>query len=129
MARVRAVGVGARMRRRVGGDVRGRLWRPGPARMARRGNAEVHPGQRKPDRTCSSEPEGARMTVLILILVAVVVVGLVAFFVVGFNRLRTQSVAADEALGGIDVQLTRRADLIPNLVSTVQGYATHERAT
>ena len=63
-----------------------------------------------------------------VVLIVLVVLGLAAFFVVGFNRLRTQNVAADEALGGIDVQLTRRADLIPNLVNTVKGYATHERA-
>ncbi|HET8602658.1 MAG TPA: LemA family protein [Marmoricola sp.] len=61
-------------------------------------------------------------------IVAIVVVLAVAFFaVVGFNRLRSSDVAAQEALGGIDVQLTRRADLIPNLVSTVKGYAGHER--
>jgi LemA protein len=47
--------------------------------------------------------------------------------VMGFNKLRTSDVAAQEALGGIDVQLTRRADLIPNLVDTVKGYAAHER--
>ena len=34
----------------------------------------------------------------------------------------------DEALGGIDVQLTRRASLIPSLVSTVQTFASHEKA-
>ena len=63
-------------------------------------------------------------------LIALVVIALVlllgAFFVVGFNRLRTQDVKVNEALGGIDVQLTRRADLIPNLVNTVKGYAQHE---
>jgi LemA protein len=48
-------------------------------------------------------------------------------FVVGFNKLRRCDVNAQEALGGIDVQLTRRADLIPNLVNTVKGYASHER--
>ena len=65
--------------------------------------------------------------VLTLIVVVVVLVLLTALFVVGFNKLRRQDVAADEALGGIDVQLTRRADLIPNLVNTVKGYAAHER--
>ena len=45
---------------------------------------------------------------------------------VGYNRLRAADIRADEALGGIDVQLTRRAALIPGLVSAVQGYAAHE---
>lgn len=65
------------------------------------------------------------MTALIVVIIIVVVLGLL--FVAGFNKLRTLNVAADEALGGIDVQLTRRADLIPNLVNTVQGYAAHEK--
>ena len=63
---------------------------------------------------------------LILIIVIVVLVALVGFGVIGFNKLRTSDVGAQEALGGIDVQLTRRADLIPNLVETVKGYAAHE---
>ncbi|WP_322937058.1 LemA family protein [Nocardioides bizhenqiangii] len=64
---------------------------------------------------------------MIYVIIAIVVlVLLVVFFVVGFNKLRKQDVAAEEALGGIDVQLTRRADLIPNLVQTVKGYAAHE---
>ena len=63
-----------------------------------------------------------------LTVVLAVLALLVAFGVVGFNKLRTLDVGADEALGGIDVQLTRRADLIPNLVNTVKGYAVHERA-
>ncbi len=46
---------------------------------------------------------------------------------VGFNKLRTADIGAQEALGGIDVQLTRRAELVPNLVETVKGYAAHER--
>jgi len=65
--------------------------------------------------------------VLIWIVLIVVVVLLVIFGVVGFNRLRTTDIGAQEALGGIDVQLTRRADLIPNLVETVKGYAAHEK--
>ncbi|CAN5184987.1 LemA family protein [soil metagenome] len=63
----------------------------------------------------------------IAIVIIVLVVLLVGFFVVGFNKLRSADVRADEALGGIDVQLTRRADLIPNLVETVKGYAAHEK--
>ena len=66
---------------------------------------------------------------LIAIIVIVVLVALVGFVVVGFNKLRTSDIGAQEALGGIDVQLTRRAELIPNLVETVKGYAAHERGT
>lgn len=61
-----------------------------------------------------------------IIVVLAVVVAFALLVIVGFNKLRTQDIAAQEALGGIDVQLTRRADLIPNLVSTVKGYAAHE---
>jgi len=64
---------------------------------------------------------------LIAIIVVVVLVALVGFVIVGFNKLRTTDIGAQEALGGIDVQLTRRADLIPNLVETVKGYAAHEK--
>lgn len=64
---------------------------------------------------------------VIIIIAVVVLVGL--FVVVGINRLRGQRVSVDEAMAGIDVQLTRRAELIPNLVETVKGYAAHERGT
>src|SRR5687767_258995 len=67
------------------------------------------------------------MTLVLLIVVLVLVLLVGVLFVVGFNKLRKQDVATDEALGGIDVQLTRRADLIPNLVNTVKGYAAHEK--
>ena len=63
---------------------------------------------------------------LIALIVIAFVVALVVFVIVGFNKLRTTDIGAQEALGGIDVQLTRRADLIPNLVETVKGYAAHE---
>jgi LemA protein len=62
-----------------------------------------------------------------IIVIVVVLVALVGFVIVGFNKLRTTDIGAQEALGGIDVQLTRRADLIPNLVETVKGYAAHEK--
>lgn len=44
-----------------------------------------------------------------------------------YNRLVRLRALVKEAFSGITVQLRRRADLIPNLVQTVQGYATHER--
>lgn len=64
---------------------------------------------------------------IVVIVVLVLVIGLVV--VTGLNRLRSQRVLVDEAMAGIDVQLTRRAELIPNLVETVTGYMTHERET
>lgn len=60
------------------------------------------------------------------LIVLVVILALAGLMVVGFNKLRRLDMRAQEALGGIDVQLTRRADLIPNLVATVKGYAAHE---
>jgi len=58
-----------------------------------------------------------------------VVVAIVAIVVFLYNRLVSLRVRAQNAWSDIDVQLKRRADLVPNLVSTVQGYATHERST
>lgn len=55
-------------------------------------------------------------------------VGLVVLVAIGiYNRLVRSSVHTKEAWSGIDVQLRRRASLIPNLVETVKGYASHER--
>src|SRR6478609_6882672 len=65
---------------------------------------------------------------IIALIVVVVLVAVVGFVIVGFNKLRTTDIGAQEALGGIDVQLTRRADLIPNLVETVKGYAAADQA-
>lgn len=64
-------------------------------------------------------------------LVIVIILGLVVvltFIGVGlYNRLVRSRVRTREAWSGIDVQLKRRASLIPNLVETVKGYAIHER--
>jgi LemA protein len=67
------------------------------------------------------------MVRLILILVLVIAVAVLVVFVTGYNRLRAADVRVDEALGGIDVELTRRASLIPSLVHTVQTFAEHEQ--
>ena len=59
----------------------------------------------------------------------VVLVG-IALFVVGlYNGLVTARNAYKNAFAQIDVQLTRRYDLIPNLVETAKGYMKHERET
>ena len=60
--------------------------------------------------------------------IVLLVVVLVFFWVISaYNRLVTLKNRAKEAWADIDVQLKRRYDLIPNLVETVKGYATHER--
>lgn len=62
--------------------------------------------------------------------VIVLVVAAIALFgVVLYNSLVKSRQMAEEAWSGIDVQLKRRADLIPNLIETVKGYAAHEKTT
>ena len=64
---------------------------------------------------------------VVWVLVALVVV--FVFFVLGiYNGLITARNRVKESWSGIDVQLKRRTDLIPNLLETVKGYAKHERA-
>ena len=60
------------------------------------------------------------------IVLGVVVLALL-YLMATYNRLVRLRALVKEAFSGITVQLRRRADLIPNLVETVQGYATHER--
>jgi LemA protein len=64
------------------------------------------------------------------LIITLVVIVLIAFFFIGqYNRLVTARNAFKNAFAQIDVQLTRRYDLIPNLVETVKGYIKHERET
>lgn len=60
-------------------------------------------------------------------LIVLAVVG--AYAVLTYNALVKLKVQAEGAWADIDVQLKRRHDLVPNLVETVKGYATHERGT
>lgn len=60
-------------------------------------------------------------------LVGGIIVLLLISLMVMYNRFVRQRTLVDESWHGIDVELTRRHELIPNLVSTVQGYADHER--
>lgn len=70
------------------------------------------------------------MAVVVWGIVAVVLVVAVAVWVVAtYNRLVGLRNRAEEAWSGIDVQLQRRADVVPNLVEVVKGYAGHERET
>ena len=65
----------------------------------------------------------------VLLGVGGVVLLLLLSLVVMYNRFVRQRTLVEESWGGIDVELTRRHDLIPNLVETVRGYAAHERDT
>jgi LemA protein len=64
---------------------------------------------------------------LIIVVVLVVLIGL--FLIVSYNGLVSLRNRIENAWAQIDVQLRRRYDLIPNLVETVKGYASHERET
>jgi LemA protein len=65
------------------------------------------------------------ITYIVLAVVAIIII----WFIAAYNGFVTLTNRVSEAWSDIDVQLKRRYDLIPNLVSTVKGYATHESGT
>ncbi|MCH8228462.1 MAG: LemA family protein, partial [Proteobacteria bacterium] len=62
-------------------------------------------------------------------IILAIVAGAVLFAITIYNRLVTGRNRVKNAFAQIDVQLTRRHDLIPNLVETAKGYMSHERET
>jgi LemA protein len=60
-----------------------------------------------------------------IVLAVAVAIGVYVIYI--YNRLVSTRQMSEEAWSGIDVQLKRRADLVPNLIETVKGYAAHER--
>ena len=70
------------------------------------------------------------LPIVIVLVVVLGIIVLLALMMLGmYNGLVRSRVRTREAWSGIDVQLKRRADLVPNLVETVRGYASHERET
>src|SRR5271157_1534045 len=70
------------------------------------------------------------MTAIVILIVLIVLgLGLVAFFIGGYNKLVMLRNRYKNAYAQIDVQLKRRYDLIPNLVEVAKGYIKHERET
>jgi LemA protein len=68
------------------------------------------------------------MTIVIIVVVAILILA-VFYFIAKRNSIIAARNRVDESWSGIDVQLKRRHDLVPNLVETVKGYAEHESAT
>lgn len=63
------------------------------------------------------------------IIIGAIILILVFWLIKSYNQLVSFSVRVDNGWAQVDVQLKKRFDLIPNLVETVKGYATHEKST
>ena len=68
------------------------------------------------------------MGIAIIVVVALIVLAAIIYISIRNSMISSRN-RVDEAWSGIDVQLKRRHDLVPNLVETVKGYAEHESAT
>ena len=67
--------------------------------------------------------------IMILLIIVVIIVLIVVFLISTYNGLVKSRNTVEEAFSTMDVYLKKRFDLIPNLVETVKGYATHEKET
>ena len=67
------------------------------------------------------------MEIVLIVVIALVVIGVI-WYIATRNSMIGSRNRVEESWSGIDVQLKRRHDLVPNLVQTVKGYATHEQA-
>ena len=68
------------------------------------------------------------MTIVLIVVIAILILA-VLYYIAKRNSIIAARNRVDESWSGIDVQLKRRRDLVPNLVETVKGYAEHESAT
>jgi LemA protein len=67
--------------------------------------------------------------VIVVLVIAGVVLLLLLAFLLSYNRFVRQRQLIDNSWSNVDTELKRRYDLVPNLVTTVKGYAAHERQT
>src|SRR4030043_344488 len=65
--------------------------------------------------------------IAVLIVILLIVLGVFRWYVSGYNKAVNLEQGAEKGWADIDAALQRRLDLVPNLVSTVQGYAEHEK--
>src|SRR5258707_14532065 len=65
---------------------------------------------------------------MLLWIILVIAAAVLLYAIIAFNSLVRTRQMANEGWSGIDVQLKRRTDLVPNLVEVVKGYASHERS-
>lgn len=90
---------------------------------------KVYSSKLKSEKEVQMRNCGKAWVVLVGVLVFLLLIGIVAFswYIKGYNKAVSLEEGAEQAWANIDSTLQRRLDLIPNLVETVKGYATHEK--
>ena len=66
---------------------------------------------------------------LYFIIIGIVLLILIIWYISTFNKIKTANIKVEEAISGIDVALTKRYDVITQMVEVVKGYAKHEQET